>query len=237
MATRIPQPERTPPRYRVRPNYARWSEPLPYPAVALVIAQHLFLSHCGRYWAWLIVGTFYDRNDEALWRAEVFMAMNPGEEDDGRSSAGDVEGDELSEAGESEEHEEESGYEFETLVSDSNSDSGGASSWLGDDSADDGEESGHDSQGESHDIPRSQALAQLYRNSGARISHIRAQRPPPPPDTHPHFRQPYRHLAPGIYSPPPQWDPTRQGAVPGHWNAAYDNTLGWVSYFQPRIEN
>lgn len=87
MAART-RPQTARPHLHVPPNHVRQAQHLPWPATTLVIAQHFFRSHSGRYWAWLIRGTFYDVRDKALWSSEVFLAMNPedsdeGEEDDG----------------------------------------------------------------------------------------------------------------------------------------------------------
>lgn len=48
---------------------------LPYPATKLVISQYL-KAYSGRpaYWAWIIVGAFYDKDDNCLWSTEVFAA-------------------------------------------------------------------------------------------------------------------------------------------------------------------
>lgn len=48
---------------------------LPYPATKLVITQYL-KAYSGRpaYWAWIIVGAFYDKHDTCLWSTEVFAA-------------------------------------------------------------------------------------------------------------------------------------------------------------------
>lgn len=66
----------------VPPNHVRQAQHLPWPATTLVIAQHFFRSHCGRYWAWLVTGTFYDVRDKALWSSEVFLVMNPEDSDE-----------------------------------------------------------------------------------------------------------------------------------------------------------
>lgn len=49
---------------------------LPHPATKLIITQHLvFDSESDNpYWAWLIVGAFYDRQGNALWSTEIFWA-------------------------------------------------------------------------------------------------------------------------------------------------------------------
>ncbi|KAG4282459.1 hypothetical protein FPRO06_09132 [Fusarium proliferatum] len=46
--------------------------PLPYPASKLIITQHLEASRESPFWAWIIVGAFYDRQDNVLWSSEIF---------------------------------------------------------------------------------------------------------------------------------------------------------------------
>lgn len=56
-------------RHRVDENF------LPYPATKLIITQYLKVCF-GRppYWAWIVVGAFYDKDDNCLWSTEVFAA-------------------------------------------------------------------------------------------------------------------------------------------------------------------
>lgn len=46
---------------------------LPYPAVRVIIGQHFYFSAAPRFWAWYIVGVFYDSRDNELWHTEVFL--------------------------------------------------------------------------------------------------------------------------------------------------------------------
>ncbi|KAF5249617.1 hypothetical protein FANTH_5124 [Fusarium anthophilum] len=46
--------------------------PLPYPASKLIITQRLEASRESPFWAWIIVGAFYDRQDNVLWSTEIF---------------------------------------------------------------------------------------------------------------------------------------------------------------------
>lgn len=87
MAART-RPQTARPHLHVPPNHVRQVQHLPWPATTLVIAQHFFRSHSGRYWAWLIRGTFYDVHDKALWSSEVFLAMNPEDSDEGEEDEG-----------------------------------------------------------------------------------------------------------------------------------------------------
>jgi hypothetical protein len=48
---------------------------LPAPAVKLIIGQHLRISYDPPFWAWLIVGTFFDRDGNALWSIQIFAAQ------------------------------------------------------------------------------------------------------------------------------------------------------------------
>ncbi|KAM0210658.1 hypothetical protein ACHAPA_005141 [Fusarium lateritium] len=45
---------------------------LPAPATKLIITQHLKASRDSPYWAWIIVGAFYDCDNNVLWSTEVF---------------------------------------------------------------------------------------------------------------------------------------------------------------------
>jgi hypothetical protein len=48
---------------------------LPYPATNLVVTQHLQASREDPpFWAWIIVGAFYDSNDTVLWSTQIFVA-------------------------------------------------------------------------------------------------------------------------------------------------------------------
>jgi hypothetical protein len=47
---------------------------LPYPATKLVITQFLEATDDAEVWAWLIVGAFFDRDDNIIWSTEVFAA-------------------------------------------------------------------------------------------------------------------------------------------------------------------
>lgn len=109
MATRRPHAHTT---------FIHQNHPLPYPATTLVLSQHVFVSRCGRYWAWLIRAVFYDARDNAVWGKEVFLARTP----EGRVFL--QTGDDSSEEGSS---------------------SGEESSSEGSEESDEGEESGSDS--------------------------------------------------------------------------------------------
>lgn len=46
---------------------------LPAPATKLVITQHLEASQDPPIWAWIIVGAFFDQDDNVLWSTELFL--------------------------------------------------------------------------------------------------------------------------------------------------------------------
>ncbi|TFB07507.1 hypothetical protein CCMA1212_000637 [Trichoderma ghanense] len=47
---------------------------LPPPATKLIITQILKASQDPPYWAWIIVGAFYDSQGRTLWSTELFVA-------------------------------------------------------------------------------------------------------------------------------------------------------------------
>jgi hypothetical protein len=64
---------------------------LPYPAVKCTISRVTYSSSRPRFWACLVIGTFYDAEDNNLWQTEVFIghhdprgwSSETGEFDDG----------------------------------------------------------------------------------------------------------------------------------------------------------
>jgi hypothetical protein len=46
---------------------------LPAPATKLTITQHLAASQDSPFWAWIIVGAFYDRHGNTLWSTKIFL--------------------------------------------------------------------------------------------------------------------------------------------------------------------
>lgn len=63
MATRPPVQYRT---IEVSPTY------LPFPATRLVLTQYLSAHRDPPFWAWLIVGAFYDSEENIIWSTEIF---------------------------------------------------------------------------------------------------------------------------------------------------------------------
>lgn len=47
---------------------------LPSPATKLIITQILKTSQDPPFWAWIIVGAFYDNQDRIIWSTELFVA-------------------------------------------------------------------------------------------------------------------------------------------------------------------
>ncbi|KAF5495024.1 hypothetical protein CGCS363_v009247 [Colletotrichum siamense] len=47
-------------------------EYLPYPATKLIIGQYYICSRNPPHWGWLIVGTFYDPDNNPVWSTEIF---------------------------------------------------------------------------------------------------------------------------------------------------------------------
>ncbi|KAL6897122.1 hypothetical protein GGI43DRAFT_108431, partial [Trichoderma evansii] len=47
---------------------------LPPPATKLIITQILKTSQDPPFWAWIIVGAFYDNQDRIIWSTELFAA-------------------------------------------------------------------------------------------------------------------------------------------------------------------
>jgi len=45
----------------------------PYPAVKVVVGQYLYISRRPPFWAWLIVGGFYDTDGNELWHTEIYL--------------------------------------------------------------------------------------------------------------------------------------------------------------------
>lgn len=46
----------------------------PPPAVKLVITQYLETNWDPPFWAWIIVGAFYDCHEQIIWSTEIFVA-------------------------------------------------------------------------------------------------------------------------------------------------------------------
>ncbi|WKT49247.1 hypothetical protein QSH57_014177 [Fusarium oxysporum f. sp. vasinfectum] len=61
--------------------------PLPYPASKLIITQRLEASQESPFWAWIIVGAFYDRQDNVLWSTKIFAGRLDIDSDSGDESS------------------------------------------------------------------------------------------------------------------------------------------------------
>lgn len=75
---------------------------LPPPATKLVVTQYLEADPEVPYWAWIIVGAFYDRADNIIWSSRIFVGhlnvILESEGEEAQSSASSEDSDELSEA-------------------------------------------------------------------------------------------------------------------------------------------
>ncbi|KAF5023396.1 hypothetical protein F66182_4553 [Fusarium sp. NRRL 66182] len=152
---------------------------LPAPATKLIITQHLKASRDSPYWAWIIVGAFYDRDNNIIWSTEVFaghLEVEVDSDDDSESSSSDIE------------------------VGQSDSEETDAASDIY--SSDD-----YNSFDFNHEQRQQISQAQQY--------------------------YPYYYQS-SPYQVPPAWDPTRQGPVPGYWQASFDPQVRrWVHTWQP----
>lgn len=54
-------------------DYVYPSVELPYPAIRVIIGQHFHFCVSPRFWAWYIVGAFYDSQGHELWHTEIFL--------------------------------------------------------------------------------------------------------------------------------------------------------------------
>ncbi|KAF4466131.1 hypothetical protein FALBO_7019 [Fusarium albosuccineum] len=163
---------------------------LPAPATKLIVTQHLKASQDSPYWAWIIVGAFYDRNNNVIWSTEIFA---------GHLDV-DLDSDEESSDGESVS----SSEEVEVGQSDS-------------------EETDSESDVYSSDLEGSDNEVNFALN---RRYHYEE----------PQYQQsfPYWYETTDYASPPETWDPTRQGPVPGYWQASFDPDIRrWVHTWQP----
>ncbi|KAM5364293.1 hypothetical protein ACJZ2D_011602 [Fusarium nematophilum] len=171
---------------------------LPAPATKLIITQHLKASQDSPYWAWIIVGAFYDRDNNIVWSTEIFAGHLDVEED---SDDGTSDGESVASSSEAE------GGQSDTEETDSSSD-------IYPSSPDDDIYSS-DLEG-SDDI--NYPLERRYRDEVAQARQV----------------YPYWYETASFASPPENWDPTRQGPVPGYWQASFDPSIRrWVHTWQP----
>ncbi|KAF4450568.1 hypothetical protein F53441_6348 [Fusarium austroafricanum] len=148
--------------------------PLPSPATKLIITQRLEASRESPYWAWIIVGAFYDRHGTILWSTERFAG-------------------------------------YLDVDSDSEDDSSDSSSVA----------ASYTEETASPDFFSSYQQDSYERNRTLNYQVPQAQQ------VHPSWYQ----TLPAIT--PPTWDPTRQGQIPGYWQASFDpQACRWVHTWQ-----
>ncbi|KAI8668742.1 hypothetical protein NCS57_00686500 [Fusarium keratoplasticum] len=180
---------------------------LPAPATKLIITQHLQASRDSPYWAWIIVGAFYDSENNIVWSTEIFAGHL------------DVEVDSDEESGDGE--------------------SVSTSSEVGlSDSEDTDSASDIYSSGSEDDL--NIGLPHRYRDEAPPAPEVRQVYPywyestpyvEPSVDS---YAATYAPLPETYAAPPETWDPTRQGPVPGYWQASFDPEIRrWVHTWQP----
>lgn len=59
----------------------------PTPAVKLVVTQYLEIFDDISAWAWIIVGAFYDRDDQKIWSSEIRISQTGDYSDSDSSSS------------------------------------------------------------------------------------------------------------------------------------------------------
>ncbi|KAL2687808.1 hypothetical protein Neosp_005377 [[Neocosmospora] mangrovei] len=180
---------------------------LPAPATKLIITQHLEASRDSPYWAWIIVGAFYDSDNNIVWSTEIFAGHL------------DVEIDSDEESGDGE--------------------SVSASSEVGLSDSED-TDSASDIYSSSSEDDLNIGLPHRYRDEAPPAPEVRQVYPywyestpyvEPSVDS---YAANYAPLPETYAAPPETWDPTRQGPVPGYWQASFDPEIRrWVHTWQP----
>ncbi|RGP65930.1 hypothetical protein FLONG3_9062 [Fusarium longipes] len=156
---------------------------LPAPATKLVITQHLAASRDSPYWAWIIVGAFYDQHGNTLWSTKIFLGYL-GVDTDSDDEISDS--DSSSSVTESDVEETDATSDIDPPYPPSSFDSAQALNY--------------------HNHHQTLQVQQFY----------------------PHWIQTLP------FNAPPVWDPSRQGQVPGYWNASFDPQVRrWVHTWQP----
>ncbi|UNI17579.1 hypothetical protein JDV02_003911 [Purpureocillium takamizusanense] len=178
---------------------------LPAPATRLVVTQYLETSQDPLYWALIVVGAFFDDEDRIVWSSEVFVGHLDVQLESDDSSEGS----------------EEASWTTEQFV---RTPSPAPSLRLERDARDiGGEAASITSAGLSGTPPIAQP--RFPQASHGPASFQPAEIPPTPL----FWPAPVRYI-----EPPTSWDPTRQGPVPGHWQASYDYAADrWVHTWQP----
>lgn len=216
---------------------------LPAPATKLIITQHLEASRDSPYWAWIIVGAFYDSDNNIVWSAEIFA---------GHLDV-DVDSDEESGDGESVSASSEVGLS-DSEDTDSASGTSCFLQWDVDHSL--SELVYINPQYPPRAPLFSDGCPDIYSSSSEDdlnigLPHRYRDEAPPAPEVrqvYPYWYESTPYLEPSVDSyaanyaplpetyaaPPETWDPTRQGPVPGYWQASFDPEIRrWVHTWQP----
>ncbi|RSL67044.1 hypothetical protein CEP53_003152 [Fusarium sp. AF-6] len=186
---------------------------LPAPATKLIITQHLQASRDSPYWAWIIVGAFYDSDNNVVWSTEIFAGHL------------DVEVDSDEESGDGESVSASS----EVGLSDSE-DTDSASDIYSSSGSDDLLNIGLPHRYLDEPVPLAPEARQVYPYWYESTPYVE-----PFVDTYAAFPETHAPLPESTYAAPPEtWDPTRQGPVPGYWQASFDPEIcRWVHTWQP----
>ncbi|RMJ18889.1 hypothetical protein CDV36_001499 [Fusarium kuroshium] len=186
---------------------------LPAPATKLIITQHLQASRDSPYWAWIIVGAFYDCDNNVVWSTEIFAGHL------------DVEVDSDEESGDGESVSASS----EVGLSDSE-DTDSASDIYSSSGSDDLLNIGLPHRYRDEPAPPAPEARQVYPYWYESTPYVE-----PFVDTYAAFPETHAPLPESTYAAPPEtWNPTHQGPVPGYWQASFDPEIcRWVHTWQP----
>ncbi|KAL7910654.1 hypothetical protein GGI35DRAFT_317172 [Trichoderma velutinum] len=227
---------------------------LPAPATKLVITQVLQASQDSTFWALITVGAFYDSEDRIIWSTEQFAAHVGAEPETDEEQASEAEAETRREFEAEPEAEAEAAPESTTEYTIEPS-SPPVHSLAGYQPVSPRLRARHREPYWQHPI----SAYRGYNNHEAAFSpsrvlphshlqpHFHAHPCPhhfPHSYTHsyPHHPHIHYHAAPSfpapsssIASPPAGWNPVFSGAVPGHWQASFQPSIGrWVHTWQPR---
>lgn len=215
---------------------------LPAPATKLIITQHLQASRDSPYWAWIIVGAFYDSDNNIVWSTEIFAGHL------------DVEVDSDEESGDGESVSASSGVGLSD--SEDTDSASGTSCYLHMRYRPFTLRIGLYKPPEPPRAPLSDGCPDIY-SSGSEddlnigLPHRYRDEAPPAPEVrqvYPYWYESTPYVEPSVDSyaatyaplpetyaaPPETWDPTRQGPVPGYWQASFDPEIRrWVHTWQP----
>ncbi|KAL7817175.1 hypothetical protein V8C26DRAFT_79363 [Trichoderma gracile] len=232
---------------------------LPPPATKLIITQVLKASQDPPFWAWIIVGAFYDSEGRTFWSTELFAAHLDIRLESDEEQVSEAEAEADVETGVAPEPESSTEAEAEVELEDeSEPESPPVQS-----------PEVHRSVTPELQHPRPSAYNSRHIDAYERYNrpspsnphylhrlypHIHHYFSPhsyphshhsPPSPPHPHYHHHHHHHhnhrpsphwfpAPPSINPPRAWDPALSGPVPGHWHASFDPLVGrWVHTWQP----